>query len=112
MAITLLEQEGLKTEACGIEIKGENRWKTLIQNAKLNETRTPAKSKLGDFANLDNTHLAHDEPQYIRIIPFAQFNLKVAVFIVLSVAFVILRGGFFGLFLREKSDTGQSKANT
>ena len=48
------EHEGLdgKTpgEASGIIVKGENKWLTLIQNAKLNETREiPAKEKLDDF---------------------------------------------------------------
>jgi len=37
-------------EACGITITGEEKWKTLIQNAKVNETRaTPAEKALEDF---------------------------------------------------------------
>jgi hypothetical protein len=27
-------------EACGIKIEGENKWKTLIQNASKNKTKT------------------------------------------------------------------------
>ena len=34
-------------EACGIEIKGEDKWKTLIQNAKVNEPK--GREKLQDF---------------------------------------------------------------
>ncbi|MHB2036637.1 MAG: hypothetical protein ACYCPW_07855 [Nitrososphaerales archaeon] len=30
-----LEGEQTPAEACGIKITGENKWKTLIQNAKL-----------------------------------------------------------------------------
>ena len=48
------EHEGLegKTpgEASGIIVKGDNKWLTLIQNAKVNETRElPLKEKLEDF---------------------------------------------------------------
>ena len=48
------EHEGLegKTpgEASGIIVKGDNKWLTLIQNAKMNQTREiPPKEKLEDF---------------------------------------------------------------
>jgi len=46
------EHEGLDgktpSQACGIEIKGENKWKTLIENAKVNENKN-TKSGLDDF---------------------------------------------------------------
>ena len=44
--------EGLKgktpSEACGIEIKGANKWKTLIENASL--SNISKREKLEDFA--------------------------------------------------------------
>ena len=47
------EHSGLKgktpAEACGIEIKGENKWKTLIENASINNSAKP-KEKIEDFA--------------------------------------------------------------
>ena len=47
------EHEGLKgrtpSEACGIEIKGDNKWKTLIENASLNHQPKVNKEKLEDF---------------------------------------------------------------
>jgi putative transposase len=36
------------SEACGIWISGENKWKTLIENASFNRTETP-KAKLEEF---------------------------------------------------------------
>ena len=36
-------------EACGIEIKGENKWKTLIENASLQKTEPKDKQKLEGF---------------------------------------------------------------
>ena len=38
------------SEACGIEIKGENKWKTLIENASANYQPKVSKEKLEDFA--------------------------------------------------------------
>jgi hypothetical protein len=35
-------------EKCGIEIKGENKWKTLIENASMNKTNE-SKERLEDF---------------------------------------------------------------
>ncbi|HVB12979.1 MAG TPA: DDE-type integrase/transposase/recombinase [Nitrososphaerales archaeon] len=46
--------EGLKGktpgEACGIEVKGENKWKTLIENASVANKEPKAKERLEDFA--------------------------------------------------------------
>ena len=36
-------------EACGITIKGENKWKTLIENASIASKEPRAKEKLDDF---------------------------------------------------------------
>ena len=36
-------------EACGIEIKGDNKWKTLIENASLANRQPKAKERLEDF---------------------------------------------------------------
>jgi putative transposase len=37
-------------EACGITINGENKWKTLIENASVSKKEPRAKEKLEDFA--------------------------------------------------------------
>lgn len=38
------------SEACGIEIKGENKWKTLIENASIANKEPRAKERLEDYA--------------------------------------------------------------
>ena len=36
-------------EACGITIKGDNKWKTLIENASLADKEPRARERLEDF---------------------------------------------------------------
>lgn len=37
------------SEACGIEIKGANKWKTLIENGSVAKNEAKPKEKLEDF---------------------------------------------------------------